>query len=167
MPRQLGIGESSVAKSWSFAVAVSTIGNCWVEEPPYREKVSLEPSDCIYQTKNWVSTIIPRVHNALCTGIIPYLTGATAFSEAYVGRGTGGIFLDNVGCSGQEQYLINCIHSNIGVHNCEHSEDAGVFCVPQYPGTWVWIVNCLLFMATAFISRFWCICNNDTNNSRS
>ena len=52
-----------------------------------------------------------------------------AFSRAHFGRGTGGILLDNVGCYGQERYLINCSHSTIGVHNCDHSEDAGVFCV--------------------------------------
>lgn len=77
---------------------------------------------------------------------MPYFTGATAFSGAYFGHGTGGILLDNVGCSGQEHYLINCIHSNIGVHDCDHSEDAGVFCVP---GTY--IVNWLFVMATVFI----------------
>ena len=89
----------------------------------------------------------------ICTGINPYLTGATAFSRASFGRGTGGIFLDDVGCSGQEQYLVNCFHSNIGVHNCGHSEDAGVFCVPQDPG--ILIVECLFVMATAFIvSRY-------------
>ena len=65
------------------------------------------------------------------------LTGATAFSGSYFGRGTGGIFLDNVDCSGEEQYLIYCSHSIIGVHNCDHSKDAGVFCVPNYPGTWM------------------------------
>lgn len=62
--------------------------------------------------------------------ILHYFTGATAFSRSYFGGGTGGILLDNVGCSGQEQYLVNCSHSPIGVHDCSHFEDAGVFCVP-------------------------------------
>ena len=59
-----------------------------------------------------------------------YFTGATAFSQSYFGGGTGGILLDDVGCSGQELYLVDCYHSLIGVHDCSHSEDAGVFCVP-------------------------------------
>ena len=55
--------------------------------------------------------------------------GATAFSQSYFDGGTGGILLDNVGCSGQEQYLVDCRHLSIGVHNCDHSKDAGVFCI--------------------------------------
>ena len=44
--------------------------------------------------------------------------------------GTGPIFLDEVTCSGDETILSNCTHRGISVHNCYHSEDAGVIC-PQ------------------------------------
>ena len=44
--------------------------------------------------------------------------------------GTGPIFLDEVGCSGNETILSNCTHNGVGVHNCRRSEDAGVIC-PQ------------------------------------
>ena len=54
--------------------------------------------------------------------------GATAYSNSHFGRGSGGIFLDNVGCTGTESRLIDCSHSGIGVHNCDHSDDAGVKC---------------------------------------
>ena len=44
--------------------------------------------------------------------------------------GTGPIFLDNVDCSGDETILGGCPHNGVGVHNCDHNEDAGVTC-PQ------------------------------------
>jgi deleted-in-malignant-brain-tumors protein 1 len=40
--------------------------------------------------------------------------------------GTGIINLDNVGCTGSEQFLVNCTYT--ADHNCVHAEDAGVTC---------------------------------------
>ena len=39
------------------------------------------------------------------------------------------IWLDNVGCSGNESKLINCRHNGYGVHNCSHHEDVGIRCL--------------------------------------
>ena len=58
--------------------------------------------------------------------------GATALSSAAFGQGTGPILLDNVACSGSETRLIDCSNQGIGVHNCDHSEDAGVRCQSTY-----------------------------------
>ena len=57
-----------------------------------------------------------------------FCTGALAYSYSRFGRGTGGIFLDNMNCRGTESRLIDCRHSGIGVHNCDHTGDAGVRC---------------------------------------
>ena len=41
------------------------------------------------------------------------------------GSGLGPIFLDDVICTGGEPSLLQCSANPVGVHNCDHSEDAG------------------------------------------
>ncbi len=57
------------------------------------------------------------------------LTGAVALQSGFA-DGTGPIFLDDVQCTGTEDNLFSCPHNGIGIHNCAHSEDAGVRCQP-------------------------------------
>ncbi|KAM9354220.1 scavenger receptor cysteine-rich domain-containing protein DMBT1-like isoform 2-T2 [Pholidichthys leucotaenia] len=49
--------------------------------------------------------------------------------SAHFGRGSGPIWLDNVGCTGQETALTHCTHNGFGENNCGHGEDAGVICL--------------------------------------
>ena len=55
--------------------------------------------------------------------------GGIAYNSAYFGRGSGGIFLNYVGCRGTESSLFSCPNFGIGVHNCHHSHDVGVRCL--------------------------------------
>ena len=54
-----------------------------------------------------------------------------ANNNGIFGAGVGAIFLDNMGCRGNETYLTDCTHSGVGVHDCDHSKDAGVICPLQ------------------------------------
>ena len=56
--------------------------------------------------------------------------------EAFFGRGTGPIWLDDLICAGSESRLIDCAHNGFGLHNCGHSEDAGLLC----EGNWSMLI---------------------------
>ena len=49
--------------------------------------------------------------------------------RARFGPGQGQIWLDGVQCDGSESSLYLCLHQGLGLHDCSHSEDAGVICL--------------------------------------
>jgi hypothetical protein len=58
------------------------------------------------------------------------ILGATPVFRAGFGQGSGPIFVDNTACVGTEAELLFCRANEVGVHNCDHSEDAGAICAP-------------------------------------
>ena len=65
-----------------------------------------------------------------CESPIISSTVATTLTSGNVVDGTGQILLDNLQCTGRESRLIDCPHLGLGIHDCSHSEDAGVRCRP-------------------------------------
>ena len=55
------------------------------------------------------------------------LTGARALRFPSF-RAVPAYLLDGVACFGREESIFNCIHSGIGVHNCDRLREAGVEC---------------------------------------
>eukprot|EP00298_Acanthocystis_sp_HF-20_P011863 c19608_g2_i1.p1 GENE.c19608_g2_i1~~c19608_g2_i1.p1 ORF type:complete len:332 (+),score=117.75 c19608_g2_i1:42-1037(+) len=54
--------------------------------------------------------------------------GAISWSGNGLIPGTGPIFLDDVSCDYVRDNIIDCPHSPVGVHNCQHSEDVSITC---------------------------------------
>ena len=60
--------------------------------------------------------------------MLGYKSASSVVDRARYGEGSGIIWFDDVYCEGSESSLLDCSHSGFQVHNCRHSEDAGVVC---------------------------------------
>ncbi|XP_028416711.1 deleted in malignant brain tumors 1 protein-like, partial [Dendronephthya gigantea] len=58
-----------------------------------------------------------------------YLDAVRFLEGGQVPSGSGQIWLDGVGCFGVENSISKCYHHGWGIHDCTHSEDAGVECI--------------------------------------
>jgi hypothetical protein len=58
--------------------------------------------------------------------ILLHNEGARISSLQTFGQGSGPIHMNNVGCTGTEQSLVDCPHSRH--HSCSHRDDAAVQC---------------------------------------
>ena len=65
----------------------------------------------------------------VCRQLYNLTSDVAAYTNAYFGRGTGPIWLDDVQCTGSETHLVNCTNSGIGTGDCRHDEDGGVQCL--------------------------------------
>ena len=60
-----------------------------------------------------------------CTIVLPEIIAGVFFGG---GASFAPIHLDDVRCLGNESSLLNCTHSGIGVHDCDHHQDVGIIC---------------------------------------
>ena len=51
-----------------------------------------------------------------------------AVSTPTYGPVTGPVWLEDVQCTGNEEEIEECPHSGWEANNCDHSQDAGVYC---------------------------------------
>ena len=66
--------------------------------------------------------------------------------NAFYGRGSGPIWLDDVSCVGTEWTIGNCSHRTWGSHSCHHGEDASVKCTAgAYLSSACWQSNKTIF----------------------
>ncbi|XP_048014494.1 scavenger receptor cysteine-rich domain-containing group B protein-like [Megalobrama amblycephala] len=80
---------------------------------------------------SWDSTDVAVVCREMGCGSV-----INATTNAYFGRGSGKIWLDDVQCHGDESTLKDCSSSGWGIHNCGYSEEAGVICQASTPVLW-------------------------------
>lgn len=57
------------------------------------------------------------------------ISGSIAHRGAYFGMGSGPIFLEQLSCSDDSSNLLQCARPPLGLHTCDHSQDAGVTCL--------------------------------------
>ncbi|XP_071819857.1 scavenger receptor cysteine-rich domain-containing group B protein-like isoform X2 [Apostichopus japonicus] len=71
--------------------------------------------------------------NVVCRQL-GFPSAVAALTDAYYGRGTGPILLDEVECVGYETRLEYCTNEGWYIQDCEHWEDAGVECLTGFEG---------------------------------
>ena len=60
--------------------------------------------------------------------LILFALGPEVIMDSSFPEGTGNVWLDNVGCTGTEEELVDCPFNTVGSNNCGHSEDASMRC---------------------------------------
>ena len=68
----------------------------------------------------------PGTGNCYCTFKFVCILLLTIILSSYIGP----IWLDDLNCPSSAEIIEDCSHPGWGVHNCGHSEDAGVICQP-------------------------------------
>ena len=81
--------------------------------------------------QRWFVTL----HKVGCTFFnLHFLVGAVSVRSSAFGNGTGPIFFDELHCSGLESNILECeSFQPLGLHRCDHGDDAGVMCSGRKP----------------------------------
>uniref|UniRef100_A0A3Q2QXV8 Macrophage receptor MARCO n=1 Tax=Fundulus heteroclitus TaxID=8078 RepID=A0A3Q2QXV8_FUNHE len=80
--------------------------------------------------KNVWGTICDDSFDNLDGRVICKMLGFQSVTSTFTATpGSGKIWLDELQCTGEESDIFECRHAEVGVHNCQHTEDVGVSCV--------------------------------------
>jgi len=143
---------------------------------PWMQQLCADSWDTTLQVW-WSTRRIVFVLRSITFCVIAMYSVVTPVKKSYFGAASSiPIHLDNVMCSGDELHLFNCSSLPIGLHNCQHSEDAGVI----YGGTcavricvlkscahnhvflrslYFWYCETSVGWRWCFLWRQWCICS--------
>ena len=61
-----------------------------------------------------------------------YQSAQSAVRHGAFGGGVGTIWFDDFICEGDEESLLDCSHSGVKVHDCNHGDDAGAVCSSEF-----------------------------------
>ena len=90
----------------------------------------------VYHEGQWGTVCDDSWHmvdaDAVCRQL-GYESAEQIFYNAQYGEGSGPILIDQIGCPDNASSVLNCSHNGWGLHDCKHSEDAGVKCARVEP----------------------------------
>ena len=87
----------------------------------------------VYHNRRWVTVCDDhwtRNEAKVVCHPLGYFGAGLALRSAACGEGSGPIWMDNVHCQGEEEFLPYCRSNDWGNHDCNHREDASVDCIP-------------------------------------
>ena len=82
----------------------------------------------VYYNGNWGTVCDDGWDNSDGAVVCRMLGYPGVLGVGTIGGGGGMVLLDEVDCKGNERSLAECGHNGWGVSDCDHTQDAGVFC---------------------------------------
>lgn len=80
---------------------------------------------------------------------------SNVYSAAHFGQGYGPIWLNGVRCNGYETDVAECGSQGWGIHDCNHGEDAGVYCGRSFYYFWCSIFEIYIHVMENIESLNW------------
>ncbi|PIK34659.1 putative deleted in malignant brain tumors 1 protein [Apostichopus japonicus] len=132
--RQLGYSDIGISRGGANFGEGS--GHIWLDEMSCSVRLVggslvVEGRVEVFHDGQW-GTICDDGWDDNCTSVICRQLGygdvGTALQASKFGVGSGPIWLDDVACSGSENYIENCRSRGWATHDCGHHKDVSVYC---------------------------------------
>ena len=76
--------------------------------------------------------ILINSYSLNCVTLILFTAGSVVQNRAYFGQGSESVLASHIGCSGNEETILQCPTQPTGTVSCYHYNAAGVECVGKY-----------------------------------